>query len=109
MSSDNIQGSGRKNTNGAVGGGFSPKYADDGSLSHADMDYNLDLIGEVIKGYHVIGGSSTAGNGEFGGVVDNNDVGKMLRLHVVNSTPADQYLLNAGAVVGEKVWIFESF
>jgi len=106
MSSDNIQGSGKKNINGATGGVFSPEYADDGALSHGDMDYNLDMIGEVIKGYHVIGGENTAAAGELGGVVDNNDVGKVLKLHTVNSNSADQYLLNAGAVIGEKVWVF---
>ena len=62
MSSNNIQGSGKKKT-GANNGMFDPEYADNGALTHVEMDYNLDLIGEVIKGYHVIG-SGTAGQVE---------------------------------------------
>ena len=106
MSSENIQGSGQKNLNGATGGQFNPQYADDGALSHAEMDYNLDLIGEIIKGYHVIGGESTGAGGELGGVVDDNDAGKVLKLVTVTNAANHQYLLNAGAALGEKVWVF---
>ena len=40
-------------------GQYLPQYPNEGDrlrpLTHDEMDYNLDLVGQVIKGYRVMG------------------------------------------------------
>ena len=60
-------------------GQFQPQYPNEGNrlraLTHEEMDYNLDLIGQVIKGYRVMG---TGPNGSLDLV---NDLDKVLKLY----------------------------
>ena len=80
-------------------GYFEPNYPHDigRALTHPEMDYNLDLIGEIIKGYRVMG---TGPEGEMDLI---NDVDKVLKLYQV--TAADQDLIDQNCQVGDYVWV----
>ena len=95
MSQDNLQNSNAQDSNGK----YSPKYPKDlgRPLQHDEMNYNLDLIGQVIQGYRVMG------NGPAGELDLNGDVNKVLKLHLI--TESDSNLINAGGVIGEYVWL----
>jgi predicted TIM-barrel enzyme len=83
-------------------GKYKPQYPDDfnanrnRALTHEEMNYNLDLIGQVIKGYRVIG---TGINGEL----DLDNIDYVLKLYIVSES--DTSLIEAGAIVGEHVWL----
>ena len=79
-------------------GKYQPKYPSKKGfpLSHGEMDYNLDLIGQVIKGYRVMG------LGPGGSIDLDNDAGKILKLYKVQV--GDTILQSAGAVIGDLVW-----
>ena len=95
MAQDPIQNSNNKDENGQ----FNPQYPGDlgRPLTHDEMDYNLDLIGQIIKGYAVMG------TGPNGDIDLTDDVEKTLKLHQV--AVDDSNLLENGARVGEYVWI----
>ena len=95
MAQDPIQNSNNKDENGQ----FNPQYPGDlgRPLTHDEMDYNLDLIGQIIKGYAVMG------TGPNGDIDLTDDVEKTLKLHQVAAD--DSNLLENGAKVGEYVWI----
>ena len=87
-----------KNSNAKRANGiYIPKYPDQGALKHEEMDYNLDLIGETVQGYRVMGNSP---NGRLNTVRDAN---KVLKLYQVTSQ--DNNLITAGAAVGDYVWV----
>ena len=70
------------------------------SIEHAEMDYNLGLIGKTLQGYTIMGSGS-------GGSLDLvNDVDKILKLHKIIST--DTALIANGGKVDEYVWIIDS-
>ena len=96
MPQDNLQNSGnRKEPDGT----YQPLYpsAAPKALTHEQMDYNLDLIGQIIKGYRVMG------SGSAGSLDLVNDTNKVLKLYRVQS--GDTELLAAGAVIEDYVWI----
>lgn len=78
-------------------GKYQPKYPVDKPLLHEEMDFNLDLIGQVIKGYRVMGTNSD------GSLNLANDVEKVLKLYKVTSD--DTTLINAGAKIDDYVWV----
>jgi len=80
-------------------GKYSPKYPKnlDRPLKHGEMDYNLDLIGNTIKGYLVMG------SGPDGDIDLTNDVDKVLQLYKV--TAEDLNYISNGAEIGDYVWI----
>jgi hypothetical protein len=80
-------------------GKYQPKYPSKKGfpLSHGEMDYNLDLIGQVIKGYRVMG------LGPGGNLDLDNDNGKILKLYKVQA--GDTILQANGAIVGDFVWV----
>ena len=77
MSQDPLDTSGKDYKNNK--GKYQPQYPADSSanrrraLSHEEMDYNLDLIGQVIQGYRVMG------TGPDGALDLTNDVDKILK------------------------------
>ena len=95
MPQDNLQNSGKR---GPLGN-YDPLYPGElgRSLFHPEMDYNLDLIGQVINGFRVMGTNND------GSINVNNDIEKVLKLHTVTS--GDTILIGAGALVGDVVWI----
>ena len=80
-------------------GKYSPKYPKnlDRPLKHGEMDYNLDLIGNTIKGYLVMG------SGPDGDIDLTNDVDKVLQLYKV--TAEDLNYISNGAEIDDYVWI----
>lgn len=80
-------------------GKYSPKYPKnlDRPLKHGEMDYNLDLIGNTIKGYLVMG------SGPDGDIDLTNDVDKVLQLYKV--TAEDVNYISNGAEIDDYVWI----
>lgn len=95
MAQDNLQNSNMRGPNGK----YDPLYPGDlgRALYHPEMDYNMDLIGQVIQGYRVMG------TNQDGSIHINDDTEKALKLYVVKSI--DTILINAGAEVGDRVWI----
>ena len=95
MPQDNLQNSGERGAQGK----YNPLYPGElgRALFHPEMDYNLDLIGQVIHGYRVMGTNND------GTINPDNDVNKVLKLYVVTS--GDTTLIAAGALVGDRVWI----
>ena len=95
MPQDNLQNSGERGPQGR----YNPLYPGElgRSLFHPEMDYNLDLIGQVIHGYRVMGTNND------GTINVTSDVDKVLKLHLVTS--GDIALILAGAQVGDYVWI----
>ena len=95
MAQENLQGSGKRGPLGT----YQPLYPTElgRSLYHTEMDYNLDLIGQVIQGYRVMGTNAD------GSINPDNDTEKILKLYVVKL--ADTALINAGAEVGDIVWV----
>jgi hypothetical protein len=95
MPQDNLQESGMRGPQGE----YNPLYPGDlgRALFHPEMDYNLDLIGQIIHGYRVMGTSND------GTINVTNDVNKVLKLHLVTS--GDTGLILAGAEIGDYVWI----
>jgi hypothetical protein len=96
MSQDNLQDSGNREEPDGI---YQPLYPGikGSALTHTEMDYNLDLIGQVIKGYRVMG------SGAAGSLDLINDTNKVLKLYKVQSGDAE--LLTAGALVDDYVWI----
>ena len=70
MPQDNLQNSGERGPLGK----YNPLYPGEleRALSHTEMDYNLDLIGQVIHGFRVMGTNND------GSININDDVEKML-------------------------------
>ena len=95
MSQDNLQDSGQR---GPLGD-YDPLYPGQlgRSLYHPEMDYNLDLIGQIIQGYRVMGTNAD------GSININDDTEKVLKLYKVKVT--DTLLIGAGAVVDDLVWV----
>ena len=97
MAQDNLQDSNSREENGF----YQPKYPNDVDrqrpLFHDEMDYNLDLIGQVIQGYRVMGTNVD------GSLNLENDVEKVLKLYRVQAN--DSVLIGAGALEGDYVWI----
>ena len=96
MAHGNINESGNKGPQGY----YEPLYPHElgpRALTHDEMDYNLDLIGEIIKGYRVMG------NGPEAEMDLTNDVEKVLKLYKVTSS--DTTLINEGASIGDYVWV----
>jgi hypothetical protein len=95
MAQDNLQNSDMRGPNGK----YDPLYPGDlgRALYHPEMDYNLDLIGQVIQGYRVMGTNVD------GSIHINDDTEKVLKLYVVQSS--DILLIEAGAAIGDRVWI----
>ncbi len=95
MPQDNLQNSEERGPLGK----YNPLYPRElgRALFHPEMDYNLDLIGQVIHGFRVMGTSND-------GTIDiDDDVEKVLKLYIVTSD--DTILIGAGAIVGDRVWI----
>jgi len=95
MPQDNLQNSEERGPLGK----YNPIYPGElgRALFHPEMDYNLDLIGQVIHGFRVMGTNND-------GTIDiDDDVEKVLKLYIVTSD--DTVLIGAGAVVGDRVWI----
>jgi len=92
MAQDPLQDSNNRGEEGK----YQPKYPVDKPLLHEEMDYNLDLIGQVIKGYRVMG------SGPAGELDLSADVEKVLKLYKVTSD--DTTLIDAGAEIGDYVW-----
>jgi hypothetical protein len=67
------------------------------SIEHAEMDYNLSLIGKTIQGYKVMG------SGAEGSLDLTDDLNKVLKLHKIIA--ADTELIANGGKVNEYVWI----
>ena len=67
------------------------------ALTHTEMDYNLDLIGEIIKGFRVMG------TGPDAEMHLTDDIDKVLKLYKVQSS--DATLIAEGADVGDFVWV----
>ena len=95
MANDDLQNSGRRGANGE----YNPLYPGQlgKSLTHPQMDYNLDLIGQIIQGYRVMGTNAD------GSININDDTEKVLKLYVV--LEGDSALIAAGAIAGDRVWI----
>lgn len=93
MAQDNLQDS----NNRGPQGNYQPKYPETRPLRHEEMDYNLDLIGQVIKGYRVMG------SGPAGELDLSTDVEKVLKLYKV--TNSDTNLITSGAQVDDYVWV----
>jgi len=95
MPQDNLQNSGEREALGK----YNPLYPGElgRALFHPEMDYNLDLIGQVIHGFRVMGTNSD------GTINTEDDVEKVLKLYIVTSE--DTVLIEAGAVIGDRVWI----
>jgi len=77
-------------------GQYKPQISDT-RLTHDQMTYNLNLVGQTVAGYKVMGSGP---NGALDAV---NDTEKVLKLYKVTSE--DSYLLNAGSSVGDLVWV----
>lgn len=95
MPQDNLQNSEERGPLGK----YNPIYPGElgRALFHPEMDYNLDLIGQVIHGFRVMGTNND-------GTIDvDDDVEKVLKLYIVTSD--DTVLIGAGAVIGDRVWI----
>jgi hypothetical protein len=82
-----------------LNGKYSPFYPNalGRALTHEEMDYNLDLIGKVVYGYRVMGSNAD------GTINAEDDNGKVLVLYKV--LLGDTLLIDAGAEVGESVWV----
>jgi len=82
-----------------LNGIYSPFYPNvlGRALTHQEMDYNLDLIGKVIHGYRVMGSNAD------GSINVDDDNEKVLILYKV--LLGDTTLIDAGAEVGESVWV----
>lgn len=95
MPQDNLQNSGERESLGK----YNPLYPGElgRALFHPEMDYNLDLIGQVIHGFRVMGTNID------GTINTEDDVEKVLKLYIVTSE--DTTLIDAGAVIGDRVWI----
>ena len=95
MPQDNLQGSGQRGPLGE----YNPLYPGDlgRALFHPEMDYNLDLIGQVIHGFRVMGTNND------GSIHIDDDVEKVLKFYIVQS--GDSVLIGAGALVGDRVWV----
>ena len=91
----NLQNSGERGPQGK----YNPLYPGERgrALFHPEMDYNLDLIGQVIHGYRVMGTNND------GTINVTSDVDKVLKLHLV--VAGDTALILAGAEIGDYVWI----
>ena len=95
MTQNNLQNSNSRGENGK----YTPKYPSTlkRSLNHDEMNYNLNLVGQVIHGFRVIGGG-------VGGSLDlTNDVDKVLKLHKV--VEGNSHYISNGAKVGDYIWI----
>lgn len=95
MAQNNLQNSGFKGESGK----YQPKYPNklNRSLNHAEMNYNLDLVGQVIYGYRIMG------SGPDGAIDLTNDANKVLKLHKV--IEGNTHYINNGAAVGDYIWI----
>ena len=95
MAQDNLQDSEMRGPLGE----YNPLYPGDlgRPLYHPEMDYNLDLIGQVIQGFRVMGTNAD------GSIHITDDTEKVLKLYIV--TAGDFVLIAAGAEVGDRVWI----
>ena len=95
MPQDNLQNSDKRGPQGK----YNPLYPGElgRALFHPEMDYNLDLIGQVIHGFRVMGSNND------GTINANDDVEKVLKLYIVTSD--DDALIEAGALVGDRVWV----
>lgn len=68
-------------------------------LHHSEQDYNAHLIGQIIKGYRVIGSGSD-------GEMTHADLELGIKLHEVNPNDADYaHYIEAGAKDGEWIWV----
>ena len=95
MPQDNLQNSGERGPQGK----YNPLYPGElgRALFHPEMDYNLDLIGQIIHGFRVMGSNND------GTINVDDDVEKVLKLYIVTSD--DNILISAGAVIGDRVWV----
>ena len=69
------------------------------ALHHPEQDYNANLIGQIIKGYRVIGSGAE-------GEMTTSDLELGIKLHKVETVDADYlHYTGAGAKVDEWIWV----